>query len=78
MSDLVGTTKDVAERLEVDEQFVRDLIKDRKIPHVRLGPRKVVIPWAALEEWLLAEARASTPPGGTRGPTLGLVADSTD
>ena len=56
MSDLVGTCAQVAERLETCEDVVQQLVRDGRIPHVRLGGRKVVIPWAALEDWLLTEA----------------------
>ena len=79
MSDLVGTVAQVAERLEVDEAFVRDLINKREIPHVRLGPRKVIVPWRALDDWLTTEAFQNllTSPCGT-APDLGLVADTTN
>lgn len=74
MSDLVGTVAQVAERLEVDENFVRELIRKNEIPHVRLGPRKVVVPWRALDEFLDERARLSLQ---TDPPALGLVADTT-
>lgn len=75
MSDLVGTPEQVAEQLEVDANFVRDLIRRNEIPHVRLGPRKVIIPWAALSTWLDERALSSLAHGGT-APDLGLVADT--
>lgn len=73
MSDLVGTVEQVAERLECDANFVRDLIRNNAIPYVRLGPRKVVVPWRALDEFLAERARQSLQ---TDVPALGLVADT--
>lgn len=57
MSDLVGTVAQVAARLEVSEDLVQELIRKGRMPFIRLGPRKTVVPWAALEEWLLREAQ---------------------
>lgn len=76
MSDLVGTVEQVAERLEVDANFVRDLIKRNEIPYVRLGPRKVVVPWPALERWL--DERACESLNASGAPALGLVANAPD
>jgi excisionase family DNA binding protein len=55
MSDLVGTVAQVARRLECSESKVRELIKSGRMPHIRLGDQKIVVPWLALERWVEAE-----------------------
>jgi excisionase family DNA binding protein len=60
MTDLVGTVAEVARRLGVCEDIVRDLIREGHLPHVRLSARKTVVPWAALDRWLLTKAEEST------------------
>lgn len=60
MSDRVGTPAQVAQSLETCEDKVMELIHAGRIPHVWLGERKVVVPWAALNRWLEDEAHAST------------------
>lgn len=70
MSDLVGTIAQAAERLEVSEDVVSELIQSGQLPHVRISPRRIVIPWRALDDWLDQQARASLKSG-----PLGIVAD---
>jgi excisionase family DNA binding protein len=55
MSDLVGTVPQVAKRLECSESKIRELIKSGRLPHIKLGDQKIVVPWLALERWLDAE-----------------------
>lgn len=55
MSDLVGTVPQVARRLECSEFKVRELIKAGRLPHIKLGDQKIVVPWRALERWLETE-----------------------
>lgn len=74
MSDLVGTVAQVAKRLEVSEDTVQQLVRENRIPFVKLGPRKTVVPWRALEEWLDQEARSSLNADEEWRP-LGLVGD---
>jgi len=74
MSDYAGSPEEAARKIGASPDYVRDLIKKNEIPHVRLGPRKVVIPWRALDDWLDERARSSVKPTTTK-PVLGLVAD---
>jgi excisionase family DNA binding protein len=55
MSDLVGTVAQVARRLECSESKVRELIRTGRMPFIRLGDQKIVVPWRALEQWLETE-----------------------
>ena len=74
MDNAVFSVAETAAYLKADEAFVRGLIKNGRIPFVRLGPRKVVVPRRALDDWLYAEAnqnQTSTPVA----PVIGLVAD---
>jgi len=66
MSDLVGTPRQVANKLETCEQKIWELIDAGLLPHVRLGPRKTVIVWAELERWLADETRSATVINGLR------------
>jgi excisionase family DNA binding protein len=47
---------DVALALGITRDGARRLIVDGVIPHVRLSPRRVRVPRAALEAWLQAQA----------------------
>lgn len=61
MSDLVwASAAELADELGCCETTVHRLTTTGRIPHVRLSPRKVVYPKAALLDWLTDEARAST------------------
>lgn len=73
MDSAVFSVAETAAYLKADEAFVRRLIRDQAIPFVRLGPRKVVVPRRALDDWLYAEATQNQKNPGT--PALGLVAD---
>lgn len=59
MSDRVGTPAQVAQQLETCEDKIWELIDAGRLPHVRLGERKVVIPWRLLDEWLADEWHAA-------------------
>jgi excisionase family DNA binding protein len=59
MTDLVGTPAEVASRLGCCEATVRRLIAEGRLPHVKLSPKKPVVSWAALNEWLASESAAS-------------------
>lgn len=59
MSALVLTVDQAAEVLECSADLVRDLIHANRIPHVKLGPKKTVIPVRALEDWLETQAKDS-------------------
>lgn len=55
MSDRVGTPRQVADSLETYEARILDLINAGLLPAIFLGERKVVVPWHALDIWLLDE-----------------------
>lgn len=59
---LVGTPVEAAMRLGVSVSTVHLMIREGRIPFCHLGRRKVGIPWAALDEWLRAEAESSLSP----------------
>lgn len=59
MSDLVGTVPQVAERLECSEDLVWALIHMGRLPHARMSPKKVIVLWNELEEWLRREHATS-------------------
>lgn len=59
MNDLAGTRQQVAERLGVELQKIDELVREGRIPHVRLGPRVIRFPWQAIEQWLAQGAAAS-------------------
>jgi excisionase family DNA binding protein len=61
MSDLVGTIPQVARRLECSEWKVRELIRAGRLPFIRLGDQKIVVPWHALEQWLETSVEYETP-----------------
>lgn len=52
MSDLVYTVAQMAEALEISEDLVRQLVREDRIPHFRLGPRTTLFSRAAIDEWL--------------------------
>jgi excisionase family DNA binding protein len=52
VSELLLTVKEAAEALGLSEVTVRRLIADKAIPAVKLSPRRIRIPRAALEQWL--------------------------
>lgn len=60
MSDLVYTPAELAQQFGCDVRIIDRLIDEGRVPHVRISPRKVVIPKVPLEEWLADEAQAST------------------
>lgn len=60
MSDLIFTPAELAEQFGCDVRIVDRLIIEGRLPHVRLSPRKIVIPKVPLEQWLADEATAST------------------
>lgn len=62
MSDLVLTVEQAADVLECSTDLVRDLIHASRIPHVKLGPKKTVIPVRALADWLDGQAKDSITP----------------
>lgn len=74
MDDGVLSVAETAAYLKADEAFVRRLVRDKTIPFVRLGPRKVVVPRKALDDWLYARANQNLT-SGTGAPVLGLVAE---
>lgn len=57
---------EAALRIGVSETTYRRLARAGLAPHVRLGSRRVVVPLAALTEWMNSEARAHMWAGGTR------------
>lgn len=46
------TVPETAKALGVSEKTIRRAIASRGLPAVHVGPRRVVIPVAALEKWL--------------------------
>lgn len=57
MSDLVGTPAQVAAALEVSEETIRELRDSgRGFPWIRISKQRWVVPWAALDNWLLEQA----------------------
>lgn len=54
-SDLL-TVSETAERLRISTGLTYELIRQERLPHVHLG-RRVLVPTAALDEWLRDESR---------------------
>lgn len=69
MSDLVYTVAQMAEALEVSEDLVRQLVRQQRIPHVRLGARITLFPRAAIDGWLADLVRGDVPPELTAVPS---------
>lgn len=57
---------DAARLVGISETTYRRLALAGLVPHVRMGSRRVVVPVAALEEWMAAEAKAHMWVGGPR------------
>lgn len=73
MSDeAVLTIAQVAQRLHIHENVVYELVKTKRIPHVRLGAQRTRFYWPAVAQWLTDEGQRSI---GKDAPVLGLVAD---
>lgn len=61
MSHLVYTVAQMAEALEISEDFVQQLVREGRIPHFRLGPRTTLFSRAAIDEWLADLCRRNQP-----------------
>jgi excisionase family DNA binding protein len=59
---LVATVHEAALALRCSDWKIRDLMRAGRLPVLRLGDQKVVIPWRALEDWV--EVRPSGPSAG--------------
>lgn len=46
------TTKETAEILRLSESGLRKLVRQGKVPHIRLGPRTIRFEMKAIESWL--------------------------
>ena len=55
------TVKEAAKLLRVSDNTCYELIRQRRIPHIRLG-RRILIPRRGLEEWIHQEAGLPEPP----------------
>jgi excisionase family DNA binding protein len=55
------TVREAAAFLRIGRNTCYELIRQRRIPHVRLG-RRVVIPRYGLEQWIAREAGLPEPP----------------
>jgi excisionase family DNA binding protein len=53
------TVPETAQFLRCSTTTVHNLIAQRSLPHLRIGPRKVMIPMAALRAWVDAETAKS-------------------
>lgn len=73
MADAAMTTAGVAVYLGITEDAVQEMVRERRIPHIRLSPRKTIYPRAAIDQWLLTESFSSM---STDPPVLGLVSDA--
>lgn len=51
----VMTVEEAGERLGISRGLAYQMVKEGEIPHLRLG-RRVVVPKAAFQEWLLSAA----------------------
>lgn len=56
MPRLVYTAAEAAEAIGVGENRIYELVAAGRIPAIKWGPRQIVIPKLALEEFLVAEA----------------------
>jgi len=60
MSDLAYTPAELAKEFSCDVRIIDQLIDAGRLPHVRLSPRKVIIPKIPLQQWMADESHAST------------------
>ena len=59
---LVYSIPEAAHALHCSKSLLYDLVKADKIPHVHLSEKRVVIPVAALEEYLRQQAKGGGEP----------------
>lgn len=61
------TVPQVAQLLKCDRSTIYELIRQGRIPHIKLGERAGIrIPKAEFEQWIADQLAASTPPAKTR------------
>jgi excisionase family DNA binding protein len=63
------TVAEVAELLKLNQQTIRNWIDAGKLPHVRVGERRVRIKRADLDALIEAGSTGSTSPAVQEGPT---------
>lgn len=73
MSPRPLTIEEVAERWDYSKDSVRRLIRGGKLPCIRVGPRKVLVPFSDVEEYERTARLDLSIQGGqaTEAPTLG-------
>jgi excisionase family DNA binding protein len=54
--------EDVADMLGMTTDWVYREVREDRIPHIKLGPRRVRFRKEAIDEWLLAHERGNRPP----------------
>lgn len=55
---LLLNVTDVAQLLGIGRNLTYELVREKRLPHIRLG-RRILIPREALDNWLLREAEAA-------------------
>jgi len=62
---LLLTVAQAAELLQISPDLAYELIRQRRLPHVRLGAadRVIRVPRFGLEQWIAREAGIAEPPG---------------
>jgi len=61
LEPLVLSVPEAARLLGVSRNLAYELVREGRLPHVRLG-RRVLIPRVGLEQWLAKEAGLAQPP----------------
>lgn len=56
MTPLAYSVAEAAQELGVSTSLVYKLVRQKELPSVRLGDRRLVVPHTALEAWLLERA----------------------
>lgn len=56
MDKLAYSVREFAQALGISARLARELVRQHKVPHLRIG-RRVLIPAAEAERWLREQAR---------------------
>ena len=60
-ASLTVSVDEAAKLLGISRNLAYDLIREGRLPHVRLG-RRILVPRFGLEQWLAQEANVEPPP----------------
>ena len=58
---LTCSVDEAARLLGISRNLAYDLVREGRLPHVRLG-RRILVPRFGLEQWLAKEANVAQPP----------------